>query len=538
MPPKLLTLNNIGQSGLNSDIARWELGPEYLTHGDNFRVRDGSVSPFAGSKVIFAREVGQSPAGLVMFVRVKAGDFWVQCTTDAIYATGGGGVWLDVTPAEGISMNAGRESEWTGTQLGQVVVLNHPDAGPFYWQDWTLQTLFKRLPFIVGGTEAETVTWQDKFYSCGAMRTHKTFLIAMDMREGGVVGPNVYRISHPATSGGIPYTWDTLDDRSSLAVRAVLGSDGGELVDGRSLRDSFVLYSKDAIDILDFNPNSEFFWTRRELSTTVGLLTTNCVTEVKGRHYLIVDGDVVVNNGAELSSIMHNRMLRRFNAKNNPQTKVGSFITRNDIFKEIWVCVPEGDSDTPTIAFVYNWRDDSWSVRDLPQGTVSADYGVLPNEQGDTIDNTRYWGNTGSTWAEETLPWGSATVTALNEAMAGLNFNGDVFQLDPRAEIDEEAFNSVIERTDFPLDGHRQTNMITRVYPHASGDPFLLQIGAQDQVGGPIRWEDEIEFNPGTDRNLDFRSTGEAIAWRVRSIGTQRFRLSGMDLEYVNCGVR
>ena len=537
MAAKILTINNMGLSGLNSDVARWELGPEYITHGENFRTRDGSLSPFAGSKQVFTNPGAPGASGLLMFVRVKLGSFWIQCTSSGIYASSGSG-WADVTPAGGINIDPDKEVNWTGAQMGQVVILNHPETGPFYWQDWTLQTLFKPLPFIQGATEAETVTWQDKNFSCVSMRVHKNFLIAMNMTEGTVSGANAFRISHPAEEGGIPFTWDTVNDRSSLAVRAELGADGGELVDGRSLRDSFFLYSKDAIDIIDFNPNSEFFWTRRELTSTVGILTTNCVTEVKGKHYIITDGDVVVNNGSEIVSIMNNRILHRFNARNNKFTRVSSFIVRNDIFKEIWICVPEDDAETPSEAFIYNWSDDSWSVRDLPPGTVSSDYGPLPSEIDEILDNTRTWGTEASNWSEETLAWGSAAITALNEALAGLNSNGDVFQLDPRANIDEAAFNTVLERTDFPLEGHRQTNTVIRIYPHASGDPFTFQIGSQDQVGGAVRWEPELEFNPGIDRNLDYRSTGEALAWRVKSIGTQRFRLSGMDIEYFNAGLR
>ena len=93
-------------------------------------------------------------------------------------------------------------------------------------------------------------------------------------------------------------------------------------------------------------------------------------------------------------------------------------------------------------------------------------------------------------------------------------------------------------KMDYPLDGHRQVNTVIRAYPHASGDPFILQFGSQNQVGGEVHWGTELMFNPGTDRKVDFRTTGEAFAWRAKSIGTNRFRLSGMDIEYVPAGLR
>jgi len=531
MAGKLLTLNNMGQSGLNSDLAPWELGPEYITHGDNFRVRDGSILPFSGSKVIFQGHPGQTPAGMLKFFRVREGDFWLQATRNEVLATADAQLgWYPATPLGGFSLPAGAELLWTGDQLGQVAIINHPDLGPYYWGKLG-QLQFLELPF-----DADQ-TWQDKSLRCQTMRVHKNFLIALNL-QGSEENPNGYRISHPAIEGSIPFTWDTVNDRSSLAVKAQLGSDGGEIVDGRSLRDDFVIYSRDAIDIITFNPNSEFYWNRRELSSTVGLLNTDCVTGVKGTHILIVNGDVVVNNGSELKSLMNNRLRSRFNARNNDTTRVNSFIARNDTFKEVWVCVPEGESETPNTAYVYNWVDDSWSIRDLPENMVASDYGTLPSEINEEIENPKFWSNAAGTWAEQVLPWGTRQITALNEAMGGINESGQVFQLDPKEDIDEAAFNMVIERTDYPLDGHRQVNTVVRAYPHADGDPFTMQFGSQNQVGGEVLWSSELTFDPGNDRKLDFRTSGEAFAWRVKSIGTNRFKLSGMDLEYVPAGLR
>ena len=49
MTPKLLTLNNIGLKGLNTDIQAWELSPEYITHGMNYRVISGAIEASGGS---------------------------------------------------------------------------------------------------------------------------------------------------------------------------------------------------------------------------------------------------------------------------------------------------------------------------------------------------------------------------------------------------------------------------------------------------------------------------------------------------------
>jgi len=122
--------------------------------------------------------------------------------------------------------------------------------------------------------------------------------------------------------------------------------------------------------------------------------------------------------------------------------------------------------------------------------------------------------------------------------MGGITASGELFNIDPLGDIDQDSFGCVMERTDYPLGGHRQTNTVTRIYPHASGDPFDLEIGSQDQVGGPVRWEVKKRFDPGNQRKIDVRTTGEAFAWRITSVDKNRFRLSGMDFEYTQAGLR
>jgi len=253
---KILALNNIGHKGLNSDMEPWELPPEFITQGVNFRVRNGALAPFSGSNLIIDAIPGGVNAGWLMNVLTASGNYWVVGTRDALWATEGT-QWVNITAAP-YGFTQGAEFNWTGCMLGQYFVSANRAGFPEYWVSAIEQAALKPLPFDANRS------WEDVGLGCAVMRSHKNFLIAMNLK-GSEDSPGGYRISTAADIDALPFTWDE-GDRSAIAVRAQIGSDSGEILDGLTLRDNFIIYSEDAINVLTYNANSEFYWTRRELS--------------------------------------------------------------------------------------------------------------------------------------------------------------------------------------------------------------------------------------------------------------------------------
>ena len=134
--------------------------------------------------------------------------------------------------------------------------------------------------------------------------------------------------------------------------------------------------------------------------------------------------------------------------------------------------------------------------------------------------------------------WGSRQITPLDDTVIGVDStSSSLIELDP--SLSTADLNTVIERTDFPLEGHRQVTTMTRLYPHIEGSGMLdIQVGSQDYAGAPIRWQPPQRFAPETDRKLDVRTTGELHCWRFMSVGTVPFDFSGMDVEYSRAGLR
>lgn len=524
-----LQINKLGASGLNTDQAPWTLPPEFITSGSNFRVEDGKLLPFSGSKKIFDRPELNVDAGYLIHVRKANNDFWLQCSGTHVLVSFDLD-WHDISSGN-YSISPGREIDWSGDMLGQYVIINHPEYGPQSYLNLSESgNALDDLPF------SEHESWRDRGLTCRVMRSHKNFLIALGL-SGTEDSPNGYRISHPADIDGLPFTWDT-NDRSAIAVRAQLGSDGGKIIDGRSLRDSFCIYSEYSIDFLDFSPSAEYNWSRRELSSTSGLLSKDCVAEVNGLHYLITSNqDIVVNDGSSLKSIIDGRISSRFNSNVNANSRAVSYVVRNDRSKEIWFCVPEGDADFANVAYIFNWHDNSWSIRDLPAQVVFSAYGNNPIVEGED-ERIGQWESSKSTWESINSTWGTESRIVIEEAIIGLNRDGSIVMLDSPGGIDEGEFNCFMERLDFPLDTVRQNNTVTRVYPLVSGGEFTLQFGSSDYAGGAVRWEKMMSFKPSEQRKLDFRTTGELLNFRIRSVRDSRFKFSGMLVEYAPAGLR
>lgn len=520
---KRLPIANIGSKGLNTDIPPWDLPNDFITYGKNFRV-DSNYIYSSGGYINWSDAPSLFYPGYVMFVDDISGRTWLVAGRDAVYAFNGSS-WSDISSVGFPGLAADAELMWQGCMLGRIPIINNFNHYPEYWSPPTIGQQLVPLNFSPGNT------WDDVNKKAYCIRSHKNFLFALRLQEGSTEYPDGYRWSHPADINGLPYTWDETDP-ASIAGIAQLGSNFGTIVDGLSLRDSFAIYSTSGINLLSLS-NDEFIWNRRELSNTVGLANMRCIAEVKGTHYFIADGDVLSNDGNSIQSIMHNRIQRDFAGRINSSFFDRSFVVRNIAAKEIWFCIADSDNEYPNIAYVWNWSNDSWAIRDLVPNLAHAGFGTQ-------ADSDPSWDNTVGTWDQSLSPWGSQKRTPFDDTVIGVdNSSSSLVILDPNNVSDDDQLSSTIERTDMPLTTIDEVNMLTRIYPRIEGTSEVeVTIGAQKYPGAPVLWKAPIIFNPGTDRKIDVRSTGALHAYRIKSIGLGVWRFSGMDIEYESAGKR
>ena len=605
----ILNIRELGSIGVVSDIAPWDLPPAAFSDGINFRLVSGKVQTAGGIEAISAiagRDVGH----ITQSTDLRGNSSWLVCGDDAILLFDG----TDFVRLSGDAARVIREAvnvdytKWTSANIGNVTFFNNPEFNPFYWVDTDDLDPgnLEYLPWHMGidGETGQpfTETWVDAGMSCNIMRAHKNFLFALGMGTPDGQFNDMLHWSHPAEPNGIPFSWrPTMEEPSSIAGYLSLGR-GGAIVGGESLRDSFVVYSEQALNIMDFTGDA-LGWRRRAVSETAGLTNPHSLVEVQGSHMFFTGDDIMAFDGNSMRSLMHNRLRRRLAANLNNDRLNNSWAAHYESHSEVWFGVPEDGADFPQTAYCYNYRDNTWSIRSLEKQVVHARAGKEPKSSYLT------WDKAVTAWDDEMGSWTQAGDRPFKEVMFGLSdevvhdldptistsggggvdYSGQSWdgvsaqsseQLEPwdenteqwdadsrnwsdepyvePPEPSENSWDSMtgswddyspmasyersethLTRTDLPIGGHEANTTITRVYPHVEGTSKLeFRFGSQQHAGAPVTWVGGFrEFNPGKDRKIDVRTTGELHAYEIRS-ADGAFMLTGMDIEFQPAGSR
>ena len=258
---KLVNLNQFALKGINSDLIPWDLDGSYLTEISNVRIANNQIYPNGGYSTWATLPIDFVP-GMIMPVGSISGSFWMIPGLDAVYVYDGT-ILSDVSNPAGYAGVTDADL-WTGCMLSRIPVINNPGSFPEYWSPQQAGILMQDLPWDAGQT------WRDVGEICRIMRSHKQYLFALNLQSGAQEIPDGVRWSSPADINGLPETWDPLDV-TNYAGLTQLGGDGGDIVDGLSLRDAFVVYREGAISIFDF-VGGPFVWRIRHMSQSAGLV--------------------------------------------------------------------------------------------------------------------------------------------------------------------------------------------------------------------------------------------------------------------------
>ena len=522
--PKVLPLKEFGQKGLNSDLPEWELSQEFLTDVNNIRIRDGKLLPFGGSESEVQLPVDFDP-GCLQYVKVAAGNYWLIPGDNYVYV-------YDFSSVTDISNPSGYSGDttdfWQITMMGEIPIINNKNHYPEYWDPQTIITNMVALPWDASND------WDAENESCSVIRSHKRFLFALDLVSSGTEIPDGVRWSSAADADSIPATWDPTDT-TNFAGFTTLGTGSGRIIDGMSLRDAFVIYREKGIAVADYVGGDNVF-EFRQLDTDAGLACVDGIIEANEVHYFIGYTDIYMNDGNEVESILHEDARRAFQADFNIEFAHRAFAIRNEISKEAWFCIPVGNGEYPTKAYIYNWKNDSWTVRDIDECTHGA--------YGGRDASALTWDTIPGNWDANTISWnqsssnpGSDTVFLCTKP-SGAGQQGDLLVAD-NLTSQPTGISALIERVGLALEGIHDTTTINRVYPRISGTGKVnIQLGSQDYPGAPIRWKDSEEFDPTTDRSITTRTTGELHCFRITNADDNLWEFSGLDLEYVYAGAR
>lgn len=498
--------------GSAADLPVQAIPPGIFTYARNVRFVDGAVEKAAG----MAEQYGTPPIAPFYLLSSQENDgvkrlFLAGQTAIYYYLSG---TYTDVSRAGGGAYTAGVNNVWTGGVLHGIPLLNSGTDAPQEWDKTAVK--FKNLTNWPSG------------YTTQALRPFKNYLVAMNYNNGTTQFPHNVLWSHPADPGSVPSTWD-ITDSTKDAGDAPLSDTPGHIIDGLSMGDNFVVYKEDATYLMQF-VGAPFIFKFRPVLRESGILSRNCVVEVLGRHIALTTDDVVAFDGTQAESIINRKWRRELFASISITDYAKSFVAVFPPQREVWICISTISGYPPNLAYVWNWKTNTWAKRDIPfsQSILSAFTPDPTDTSWDTDSGT--WDSDGEGWSAFTLR-GKVGVVAATTAtkLYTLNVGETIGASNMNASVEHQSYDFADPKNVDAADAVKHISKLRPKITAADGTVLKFQIGVQMNLNDPIDWGEVQSFTVGTTTELCMGRNGRYISWRISSDGQDTWRLEAID---------
>lgn len=507
-----------GKYGIIKDVPPYSLPPEAWSDGQNVRVKEGSIQKFLGHKSVFGT-VQIAPHWMIP-VQTASTYFWIYMSLLKAFVTDGT-THTDLTRATGGDYTGTADDGWNGVVMGGIPIINNGVDDPQMWKPVQTSQKLQLLSNWPANTKAKVI------------RSYKTHVIALGITKTSTVFPRLVKWSHPAAFNDIPSSWDETDDTLD-AGEYELADTRGDIIDGLQLRDAFLIYKDDGIWGMQYI-GAPFIFRFYKISATIGALSRRCIAEFENHHFVFGVDDCFITDGQTIKSVLNDRHRRAVYNDIDSANFARSYVVNNIILNEIWACYPSNGSSFPDRALVWNWKDDTLAVRDIPQSAFIA-YGIV-----DDNAESKVWDAAAQAIPWDTYPgvWNQKQFnpTVHRLLMAGTNVT-KLFIGDETNQEDTVNMISRIERTGLKF-GSTQKNKYCKavyLYMEATGAVDIF-VGSQMFPEEAITWEGPFPFDPRTQRKIDCRVTGKLLGLKVESNTNIDWKLNGYDMDIMGAGL-
>jgi hypothetical protein len=503
----MYTVNATGQHGLIKDISPTELPDNAWSDGRNIRFRDETAALMDGQSAIYDPPSIQ-PYYLLPVVN-GANRLWAYPGLTAIYASDGT-THTNISRVTGGAYAATADNRWNGGVLGGITILNNGVDIPQQWAS-------SLASVCVGLSNWPSATAK-------VVRPFKYYLVALGMNEGGNVSD--VRWSHPADPGTVPSSW-SLTDPTKDCGQVNLAETSDSVVDCLPMRGANIIYKTHSCYTMQYVGGNDIFRFDK-LSGETGMLTTDCAREFSGGHFLLTADDVVVNDGVGITSIINKRMRRAlFNAIDTTYYN-RSFVVHNPSKSEMWVCIPEVGQTSATLAYVWNVKENTWTVRNLPNVTF-ANAGMI------SLAASNTWDADAGAWDDDASLWDQSDSFASQKKILMATASQRMFAADYGTTFAGTNIPAYLEREGIHMGSPEIVKTITRIIPRInaiSGTQVFVRVGTQMQPKDSVTWEAEKTFTVGSDIKVDSMATGRLFTVRFRSDTSRAWSLDGFEIDY------
>lgn len=516
-----------GSLGLIQDERPYELAPAAWTNLHNMRFKNGAAERVAG--YASAYDPPSIPPYCLFYVPASQ-PFWLYAGLEKVYATDGA-QHTDVTRSSGGDYSANADQNWTGGVLNGIAVLNNGVDPPQYWPNSSLATHL-----------AELANWPAST-KCGSLRTFKNFLVALDVTESGTRYPQLVRWSHPADPGTVPPSWDYADP-SLDAGRVSLSETKDACVDCATLRDVNIIYKEQTTHVMQYIGGTLIFRFPK-LFDNIGAISRRCAFEFfSGQHIVRSVDDLVTHDGQSAKSLLTTRMRRALNNDVDPSKYKRTFLAANWPDDEILVCyVPVGGT-LCSKALVWNFREDKFSFRDLPD---------LAHIESGTVDVTPHapttWDAFVGKWNSTDRPWDLTNLDPTKrQLLAAAPLATKLYVMPTGTTADSASYSAFLERQALALpdaqgnpdrDSFKQIKAIRPAITGPVGSIIQVYVGGHKDYDTPVSYKGPFEYKLGRDSWIDCTVTDVRFA-AVKFMSQESFdwRMSGYELDFVARGAR
>lgn len=506
-----ISLPNIGSVGVIKDVQPYELPISALSEVQNIRMRDGSAERIAGDFPVFTTPV-VTPYHVSLY-QTSSARFVIHAGLAAVYADDGS-TQTDIT---GTTPTGAAGDRWSGGVLNGVYILNNGVDQPTYW----------------GGNIASnlaTLTGWNSAWRCKSMRPFKNYLVGLNWTKSGTAYPHMVKWSSAADPGTVPASWDEANPAIDAGELDLSESSGG-IVDGLALGDTFIIYKTDAMYAMSYI-GGQYIWQFRKLPGEVGLLARGCVCNIPTGHLLLTLGDVVVHSGTGPQSILTGKMRTWLFSQIDETYSDRSFVVSNPALNEAWICFPENGSSECTKALIWNWVDNTFSLRDLTAVTCGTS-GQYEYTSGAS------WASDADTWASDDTTWNASDIALTQSRFLLGTSTPKLLGIDIGTDFSGTDYTAKIERTGLTFDAPDSVKLIKAIYPRidgTTGSTVYIQAGGAMDVEGSYTWCDPVPYVIGTTYRADLFATGRFMAYRVYSTSSFAWRVRALDIEIVKMG--
>lgn len=395
MPLQLF--DNVGAIGILSDTNSRKLPDGAWSDGRNVRF-DGYVARKVNGARAVQGSLSAAPYSIFAHTTFDGAQFFAYPGLTSVF-TVNSNTHYDITrtlaSGTAVAYNTDNTQLWTGGVLGGLLFLNNGVDVPQIQLTPTASCRLSDLP-----NWPTTITTR-----CAVMRPYRNYLVALDVTKGTIRYRQMVKWSASADPLTAPHTWDEADTTAD-AGETSLSETNGTVIDCLPMRDINIIYKDDSVHGMQFT-GGQFIFRFYQIFNGVGILAKRCVAAFEQYHCFVGnDLDVYVHDGNSIRSIAQDKWRTWLRQNIDGANYERTFVVTNPVTSEVWICIPNGEDDYTSKVLMWNWRKDTWGVRDLANVSAGATGGIESSDYITPWDSlTDTWDSWGVTWSElDSLP--------------------------------------------------------------------------------------------------------------------------------------